>query len=583
MRLGQLIALAVVIVAALLIPADEPAARATVRGVHAGTIQHSSPPTVPADTSGTEVRTEMFEARMADGTVLRGHLYLPEAPGPLATVLELSPYFESTAVVATTYPTDHTNDEPALRAVHHRLLDDGFAVAQVNMRGTGRSDGCFQWGSRTDWTDAGEVVKALAGQHWSNGNVGMIGHSFAGWSQYMAAAAAPPALKAVIPTSGVIDVWSLLTRRGAPIHIGPAVPTVWNAGTAFGADTPVETRVGCGGPLAAHTTENAQLARTGDRTPYMVERDLRPALRDSQVAALATNGLIAPAEGHHLQSEGLWDLLRRDRSRLVLGQWGHATPSAGRDDWLDTTSQWLDHHLRAGARAVEPGVVEYEDTAGEWHTAPSWPPPHSHQRLLLSASRLVDKTRDVVASEATFATADLDPGSACGPHQALYVSTPLERDLLLAGNFQARLTVTSTLPGGNLTAFLRHTPGDGSCQDVAENSRAVGRVQLDLRHWDEAGRSRDFPVDTPTMVDVPSQPLASFVPRGHRLVLAVGGGSQELEPDPLRPILTISTGRAVAGELVLPVVEGPLRFASDAQVQAGRRSASSDDHETGDA
>lgn len=67
---------------------------------------------------------------------------------------------------------------------------------------------------------------------------------------------------------------------------------------------------------------------------------------------LASDGLRTPAEGHHLQYEGLWDILRRDRTRFILGQWGHATPSSGgREDWLN-------HYLRDGPRAVKPGVVE---------------------------------------------------------------------------------------------------------------------------------------------------------------------------------------------------------------------------------
>lgn len=503
------------------------------------------------------VTVESFAVQTADGAVLRGRVYLPAAPGPLATVLEFSPYFNSTAVVATTPPQNHANPDPALTLIHQKLLANGFAVALVNMRGTGSSDGCFQWGSRTDWSDAGRVVDVLASRPWSNGNIGMVGHSFAGWSQYMAMATAPPALKAVVPTSGVIDVWSLLARRGAPINIGPAVPPVWTVGTAFGASTPIATRAGCTEP-AQHTTENAELATSGDRMPYMVERDLRPALRNSHVAVLASSGF---PEAHRLQYEGLWDLLRRDRAHFVLGQWGHTTPTnGGRSDWLDLSVGWLDRYLRGGPEVVTPGVVEYQDTAGTWHTASRWPPPAKTKSVFLSDGQLLDSASRVTTSEATFSTVDLDPGSACGPHQALYVSPPLAKDVLLAGNFQARLTVTSDQPGGNLAAFLKHTPGDGSCQDVADNSRNVGRVQLDLRHAVELGRSRDFPVGAATAVDVPSEPLATFIPRGHRLVLAVGGGAEELLPDPLRSQLTISTGRTLLGELVLPVVRGPLKF-----------------------
>ncbi|MGH3801061.1 MAG: hypothetical protein ACRDTD_13160, partial [Pseudonocardiaceae bacterium] len=39
------------------------------------------------------VRVVPFETRAADGTALRGDVYLPEAGGPVATVLQLSPYW----------------------------------------------------------------------------------------------------------------------------------------------------------------------------------------------------------------------------------------------------------------------------------------------------------------------------------------------------------------------------------------------------------------------------------------------------------------------------------------------------------
>ncbi|MGH4013069.1 MAG: CocE/NonD family hydrolase [Pseudonocardiaceae bacterium] len=62
----------------------------------------------------------------------------------------------------------------------------------MNLRGTGESDGCFQWGSRLDWSDASTVVESLAAQPWSNGNVGIYGTSYEGWTQYMAMADPSP-------------------------------------------------------------------------------------------------------------------------------------------------------------------------------------------------------------------------------------------------------------------------------------------------------------------------------------------------------------------------------------------------------
>jgi hypothetical protein len=80
---------------------------------------------------------------------------------------------------------------------------------------------------------------------------------------------------------------------------------------------------------------------------------------------------------------------------------------------------------------------------------------------------------------------------------------------------------------------------------------------MDLRHWETAGQSRDFPVGTPTRVRFESHPMAANLKRGERIVVAIGGGASELEPDARHPLLTVS-----GGSIRLPVVGGqPLRLA----------------------
>src|SRR5688500_6298111 len=164
---------------------------------------------ITAPAGAAEVETIPFETHAADGTALRGHVSVPkDAPRPLATVLGFSPYFYGSGAENEGTDEQADNDEVAF------LLDAGFAYAAVNLRGTGRSEGCMGFGVDRDQQDGAAVVTALAAQPWSNGSVGMYGHSFPAWSQMMTMAANPPALKAIVPTSGAFDPWSLLMRRG---------------------------------------------------------------------------------------------------------------------------------------------------------------------------------------------------------------------------------------------------------------------------------------------------------------------------------------------------------------------------------
>ncbi|MGH3683944.1 MAG: CocE/NonD family hydrolase [Pseudonocardiaceae bacterium] len=513
------------------------------------------PATAAAARVAAPVRVLPFETRAADGTALRGDVYLPEAPAPVATVLQLSPYWNT---------VKGPGGLQAGNAAVRPFVEAGFAVALVNLRGTGGSDGCFQWGSRLDWSDASTVVEALAARPWSNGNVGMYGTSYEGWAQYMAMAHPPPSLKAVVPISGLIDVWSLLTRQGAPISVGPVASTAFGAATSFAGLKPaVLGHAGCS-EYVTHLREGAGLVTTGDRTPYYQQRDLRPFLTGSAVPVLMSNGLRYLEEAHTLQFEDLWAQLRPDRTRFVLGQWGHG---GVRPDFTRLAIGWFDHYLRAGPQTTAPGIVEYQDDAAAWHTAPSWPPPAELVPLYLSGQDLILTRNGVPPAPRSFQSLDLDdpatttarrgPGIACGLHQLRYVSPPLAQEIRVAGNFSTDLTMSSNLPGGNLVATLYHISGRGSCTEPIKDS---GRIQLDLRHWQQPGTSRPFPTGEPTEVRATSLPLATVIPAGDRLVLVIGATSAEILPDPLKPRITITTGQGLPGSLSLPVVSGTLRF-----------------------
>jgi putative CocE/NonD family hydrolase len=79
------------------------------------------------------------------------------------------------------------------------FLQYGYAMVSADMRGTG---GSFGWMNLMDprvRDDGKELVDWIAAQPWSDGNVGMRGGSYEGWSQLAVASKAPKALKAIVP------------------------------------------------------------------------------------------------------------------------------------------------------------------------------------------------------------------------------------------------------------------------------------------------------------------------------------------------------------------------------------------------
>lgn len=506
---------------------------------------------------------------LAPGNVaLKGHVYLPNISTPVPTILEYSPYF-NTAQVASDQHTQTIDGRLTMTGRHQYFMDAGFAVALVNIRGTGTSGGCFQWGAELDIKDAYEVIEGLAKMQHSDGQVGMIGLSYPGWTQYISLAAAPPSLKAVLPISGVIDLHSLLTRNSAPLLAGTGVTTLWNTqySLAEAAYVPTDSRSGngighqeCGPRYAEDLAEGVALQTSGDRTAYFEARDLRPKLAQSQIPIFFTNGMTQ-GEGHILQFENLWDIIPHENKRMLIGQWPHAYPQATPTDFWEMAVAWYDQQLRGGPPLIQTGVVEYEDNEKNWHTSDRWPPANTPRTLFLSSGSLTDTKEGVTASTQMFESVYRDPTieeCLAVPAQAVYVSPPLASDVLLAGNFQVNLTVTSSAPDGNLAAILYATTGSGACPDA--EAEELRRALTDLRHRTPGAQGETFPVNTPTTVDMQGHPFAAPVHAGQRLVLVIGGDSMELQPDHIKPVLTITTGPSLAGALTLPVVSGTLEF-----------------------
>jgi predicted acyl esterase len=100
----------------------------------------------------------------------------------------------------------------------------GFAVVDVNMRGTGCSGGAFDFFEPLQNLDGYDVIETIAHQPWVLGNkVGMLGISYGGISQLFTAQLQPPGLAAIAPLS-VIDATATTLYPGGILNTGFAVP-----------------------------------------------------------------------------------------------------------------------------------------------------------------------------------------------------------------------------------------------------------------------------------------------------------------------------------------------------------------------
>jgi putative CocE/NonD family hydrolase len=128
---------------------------------------------------------------MRDGTRLSLDLIRPEAGGAFPVVLVRTPYNKVGS---------HGD------SFYRSLAKRGYIVAVQDVRGRFNSDGVFF--AYMDETDDGyDTVEWLAAQPWCDGNVGMAGRSYVGQTQWLAAAAAPPHLKAIVPVCSPPDLF----------------------------------------------------------------------------------------------------------------------------------------------------------------------------------------------------------------------------------------------------------------------------------------------------------------------------------------------------------------------------------------
>jgi uncharacterized protein len=146
-----------------------------------------------------------------DGTKLAIDVRLPAgAKPPYPTLVEYSGYGYA----------NPAGGESSISQVAQLL---GFAVVDVNMRGTGCSGGAFDYFEPLQALDGYDVVETVARQPWVlNHRPGMMGVSYGGISQLFVAARRPPSLAAIAPLS-VIDNTQTTLYPGGILNTGFAL------------------------------------------------------------------------------------------------------------------------------------------------------------------------------------------------------------------------------------------------------------------------------------------------------------------------------------------------------------------------
>jgi len=335
---------------------------------------------------------------LPDGVTLAAKLWLPDiaASRRVPTIIEVIPYRKRDIYA----PRD---------AMHHRYFaGHGYAAMRVDIRGSGDSDGIQGvFATQDESEDTVQVLKWIARQPWSDGQVGMFGISWGGFQGIQAAYRAPPELKAVIAQSYAPDRYrySQVFRGGCLLNRSIR----WSSQLFGYKSRPPDPQ------LVGSRWRDMWIERLENDQPQIVTAFQHPTYdaywraraidHDKIVAAFFA--LSGWADGSYVGavSESMAKL--RAPARAIIGPWGHRYAHLGMPGpaigLLQEALRWYDQWMGGRDTGVErepkliawiarsaPAKPFYPESPGRWVREKEWPSARiERRRLYLNAGGLL--------------------------------------------------------------------------------------------------------------------------------------------------------------------------------------------------
>lgn len=515
---------------------------------------------------------------MRDGVRLAADLYLPaggDAADRWPVVMEYTPY---------------RKDDVNLghRAFYTRLPRHGYAVARVDIRGTGASEGVsIDEYTLQEQLDGYDAVEWLARQPWCDGHVNMMGISYGGFTALQVAAHAPPHLTSIIPIDFTDDRYTddchyrggllrfyydiayyggqMIARNALPPYpewSGDAWAEVWEHHLAH--DEPYLLK------WYRHQADGE----------YWRNGSVRDAPERIQCPAFLIGGW---RDGYPNPPLRLFQALEVPR-KVLIGPWNHAMPDTAipgpRIDYLREVVRWLDHWCKGRDTGVmdEPPVVVYMqhyqppdpdrlDTLGAWRAEEGWPPPGAGEKALYlgEGGSLAQDPQAVPAGADAFEyepTVGVMGGLWSGgipfglpadqradeAFSLVYTTQPLLEDVAILGWPRAVLHVSSSAPVIGFAVSLSDVAPDGTSHLVEKGMLNATRRES-LRQPQALVRGEVYELEIE--IDCTAWTFA----QGHRIRLSIASADwPNVWPTPYAATNHVYRGAEHPSRLILPVV-----------------------------
>ena len=533
----------------------------------------------------------IFDARvpMRDGVELSADIYLPGAEGRYPTIVTRTPY-------------DNANRECTDAA--RFLAQNGYVFVSCDVRGRGDSDGRFS-PFRGEGKDGYDTIEWAASQPWCDGQVGMMGASYACSTQWWTALEQPPHLVTLVSTavSGRL-VQSPQLRGKIHLQFLPWLHRTGGRSMQPGLDPADDIgidweRILTHRPLRDAADAMAFYGRAwGDWLDHSSEVDYWMDdlhFRDYSRVALPVLHITGWYDGSLVGELELFDGMRRDSSArdqqyLVVGPWDHGgtrTPTSSLDH-VDFGSaalihvdelhlRWFNHWMkktRDPEFESDQRVHTFTMGKNEWRVDETWPPAGTTQRIFYLHSNGSANSREGDGRLDTEAPRDDEPmdgysydpsdPTPSAPNLASFVMKAGPLDYLDRAYVESRsdvlvytteaLDADLQIAGAPLVRLwaatdMPDTDFAAALCDVDPTGRSTILAEALIRASYRTGRGRHEPVrqDTVVLYELALNPTSILLPRGHRLRLEIM--SAEFPAYDRNP----NTGRSVGDDVEMSI------------------------------
>ena len=481
-------------------------------------------------------------------------LWMPDVPNgtKVPVIATVHPYYDfgGEGVLGNDSNPNTIPDAGVGLWVLEEFVPHGYALAQISTFGTGKSTHCQDVKGLGEQIGIQEAVHWLGEQEWSNGNVGLMGKSYAGTTNWEAAQNPSEHLKTIVPISGSIGVQQMFYRNGSSEARAMLYDVLYEGATT---DATSDDMRFCTddaiGPLSPFTTWLGAGLGGDEWNDYWDERyHLQDVIDNYNGSVYIVWGLqdwnVDPYHAfptHQLLKDAGINV------RTISGQWGHnypdqpsvheglesgygaeAFPSVTRMDWAVELFPWFEYYLKDIGEEPE-SYVQVQRNDGNWHIEETWP------------------AEDTVNIQ--YAIADWDGGMSgtVNSQQSMTItSQPLTEDTHISGlptlHIDAR---TNTCNGGQL--FV--TMFDGT------SGLRLGHATMDVRYRDGGYDAKPTSPMTSYRMLMEFNPMDVIIPEGHTIQLVVTETGEDYLPSPCATLgMTIFAGYQV---LTLPTLDRP--------------------------